>query len=163
VARIAREGMIERGKKMGKTNDGIGNDYGKLQGADAPAQLAFVVEPDAGEAGSWALTRYESHAEDLGLSVIDVHVVGHDTPDDPTEMMVEGTVAQLGALLDAFSADEASDEGDLFLYFDHTPNDGVPGVFDSAKPIEYENAALDALRKRHHWKNGGMLIGILTE
>ena len=65
--------------------------------------------------------------------------------------------------MDAFSADEASWEGDVFLYFDHTPNGGVPGVFDSAKPIEYENAALDAIRERHHWKNGGILMGILTE
>ena len=146
---------------MGKTNDGIGNGYGKLQGADAPAQLAFVVEPDAGEAGSRALQRYESHAEDLGLSVIDVHVE-HVTP-HPSEMMVEGTVAQLGALLDAFSADEASDEGDVFLYFDHTPNDDVPGVFDNAKPLEYENAALDAIRERHDFENGGILMGILTE
>lgn len=154
--------MIERGKKMGKTNDGIGDGYGKLQGADAPAQLAFVVEPDAGEAGSRALTRYESHAEDIGLSVIDVHVEGNISP-TASEMMVEGTVAQLGTLLDAFSADEASDEGDVFLYFDHTPNDGVPGVFDNAKPIEYENAALDAIRERHDFENGGILMSILTE
>ena len=130
---------------MDKTNDGIGNGYGKLQGADAPAQLWFDVEPDAGEAGSRALTRFESHAEDIGLSVIDVHV-GHATP-HPREMMVDGTVAQIGALLDA-CADEVSDEGDLFLYC-------------GAKPIEYENAALDAIRERHHWKNGGMLIDIL--
>jgi hypothetical protein len=123
--------------------------------------VSFAVAADTGEVGSWALTRYESHAEDLGLSVIGVHYLGHDTPDDPTEMMVEGTLAQMGALLDAFTADEASDEGDLFLYCGTTPNDGVPGVVDSAPPIEYENAALDAIRERHHWKNGGMLLGIL--
>ena len=65
--------MIGRGKKMGETNDGIGNDYGKLQGADAPALLSFGVEPDADESGFRALARYESHAEALGLPVMDVH------------------------------------------------------------------------------------------
>jgi len=60
----------------------------------------------------------------------------------------------MGAFLDAFTADEeafadASAEGDLFLYCGPTPNEDVPGVSDSAKPIEYENAALDAIKERH--------------
>ena len=77
-------------------------------------------------------------------------------------MMAEGTVAQMGALLDSFSADdEASSEGDVFLHLDRTPN--AEGVFESAKPIEHETAALDAIRERHHWRNGGILIGILSE
>jgi hypothetical protein len=121
--------------------------------------LWFEVEPDPDEEDSRALARYDSHAEDLGLSVSDVHI-GDITP-NPCVMMAEGTVAQIGALLDAFSPDSASCEGDVYMDFDHTPNDGVPGVFDSAKPIEYENAALDAIREMHHWKNGGMLTAIL--
>jgi hypothetical protein len=159
--------MIERGKKMGKTNDGIGNGYGKLQGADAPAQLAFSVAADEVEAGtSLGLMSFESHAEALGHSVIGISYVGHDTPYDPTELAVEGTLAQMGAFLDAFTADEeafadAVGEGDFFLYCGPEPNEDVPGVSDSAKPIEYENAALDAIRERHHWENGGSLIGIL--
>jgi hypothetical protein len=153
--------LIERGKKMGKTNDGIGNGYGKLQGADdAPVQLWFEVEPDPDEEDSRALARYDSHVEDLGLSVSDVHI-GDITP-NPCVMMAEGTVAQIGALLDAFSPDSASWEGDVYMYFDHTPNKGVRGSFDSTKPIEYENAALDAIRKRHDSENGGILMGIYT-
>jgi hypothetical protein len=60
----------------------------------------------------------------------------------------------------AFSPDIASWENDVYMYFDHTPNEGVRGSFDSTKPIEYENAALDAIRERHDFKNGGILTWV---
>jgi hypothetical protein len=151
-----RQGRHDRkGKKMGKTNDDIGNGHGKLQGADAPAQLACAVPAD--EVPSETLTRFESLAEDLGHEVIRISYEGDEWSDDPPEFAVEGTVAQMGALLDAVSADDAfSDEasnegGELYLYCGPKPNDGVPGVVDSAKPNEYENAALDAIKERHRF------------
>ena len=147
---------------MGETNDGIGNDYGKLQGANAPALLAFDVPGDAEEAGYRALARYESHAEALGLPISDVHR-GEVIYTPSIERMAEGTVAQMGALLDSFSADEelAYREGDVLLYLDRTRN--AEGVFERAKPLEHETAALDAIKERHHWENGGILVGILSE
>lgn len=120
--------MIERGKRMGEPNDGIGNDYGKLQGADAPALLAFDVPGDADESGYRALARYESHAEALGFPISDVHC-GEVIYTPSIERMAEGTVAQMGALLNSFSADEelAYCEGDVLLYLERG--------FERAKPL----------------------------
>ncbi len=117
--------------------------YRELEGANAPAQLVLNVPANAGSTGREVLERFEEHAERLGLEA-DAEVYPQ-----AIDLMVEGTVAQVGELLDAFAADEVSGFGELSLYFD-------PGT---PEPLEYDNPAVDAILQRHGEEENGGILG----